>query len=105
MWNGGYFAPGENMMTAELWDTTTNILLVTKTIMNTGAYGTTVSDSISTTSPLTIGNTIEMRFTGLDGTGVMSGNAAALDSVMVVATPPVVPGPVFIDTNDNGVYE
>lgn len=51
------------MITAELWDTTTTTLLATKTVKNTGAYGTMVSTSMTTNLPATVGNTIEIRFT------------------------------------------
>ena len=35
IWNGGYYAANEDMITAQLWDTTSNTLLASKTVKNT----------------------------------------------------------------------
>lgn len=69
-WNGGYYAANEDMITAELWDITTSTLLASKTVKNVATYGTMTSTSFSNNSPATVGNTVEIRFTGLLGTGI-----------------------------------
>lgn len=89
IWNGGYYAANEDMITAELWDTTTTTLLVSKTVKNTGSYGSFVSDSLSATA--TAGNTLQVRFSSLVGTGVTPGDAAALDNVSVTAVDATAP--------------
>ncbi len=35
VWSGGYYAANEDMITAQLWDTTSNTLLASKTVKNT----------------------------------------------------------------------
>lgn len=84
MWNGGYYAADEDMIAAEIFDATANISLATKTVKNTGLFGSLVSNSISATA--TAGNVIEIRFTSLPGNGITPGSAAALDNVSVRET-------------------
>jgi hypothetical protein len=91
IFSGGYYAPNEDMITVELRDTTANTTLATKTVKNTGAYGIFVSDTISTITPATVGNTLEVRFTSLPGTGITPGSAAAIDNVSVLATDSTAP--------------
>lgn len=102
MWNGGYYAVGENMMTVELYDTTTNTSVATKTVQNTGSYGSLVSDSLTATS--TVGDTLEVRFSSLAGTGVTPGSAAALDTVMLsTAALPDTTAPVLSNVSSDTV--
>ncbi len=85
LWNGGYYAANEDMITVEIFDTTAGgPAIATKTLKNTGSFGSFVSDSLSTTA--TAGNTLQVRFTSLAGTGVTPGDAAALDNVSVKET-------------------
>lgn len=105
IWGGWYYASNEDMMTAQLWDTTSNTLLASKTVKNTWAYGSLVSDSISPTTSATVGNTLEIRFVSLPGTGVTPGSAAALDNVSITAidaTAPIITD-ISSDTVD-GTY-
>lgn len=90
-WNSGYYAANEDMITAELWDTTANTLLASLTVQNVGAFDTMSGASFSNSSPATVGNSLEIRFTGLAGNGVTPGNAAALDNVLVSTSDGVSP--------------
>jgi len=91
VFGGGYYASNEDMITAQLWDTTSSTLLATKTVKNTGTYGSLVSETLSNSSPAIVGNTIEVRFISLPGTGVTPGSAAALDNISVSATDSTAP--------------
>jgi hypothetical protein len=84
IWNGGYYATNEDMITAEIFDTTAGgPPIATKTVTNTGSYGSFVTDSLSVTA--TAGHILQVRFTSLAGNGVTPGDAAALDNVSVTA--------------------
>lgn len=63
LWNGGYYAVNEDMILAQLWDTTSNTLLASKTVKNTAPFGTMSSTSFSNATPAIVGHTIELRFT------------------------------------------
>ncbi len=106
-WNGGYYVAAEDMLTVELWDTTDSVLLASKTVQNSAAYQTLTSDSLSNTTPATVGNTLEVRFTGLVGTGPAApGQAAAIDNVSVstAAAPVVLTAPTITAPTDEEYF-
>jgi hypothetical protein len=99
IWNGGYYAASQPMITVELVNTTTSTT-VTKVVTNDVAFGSMKSESISMTAAAN--DVLEIRFTALPGTG---GSAAALDNVAVTAIDSIAPTITNISSDKaNGTY-
>lgn len=81
--NTARYVANEDMMTVEIWDTTTATQLATKTVKNIAPHTVDTSDSISITA--TAWNNVEVRFTGLPWSWSPSGTkATVIDNITVL---------------------
>lgn len=84
-WNGWYYSASQNMLTVELYDTTTSTVVATKTVANIAAYQTFTTNTVSATC--VVWHTLVIRLTALAGTWVNSGYAVAMDNISISTAP------------------